>query len=221
MRGIFDRTARSRGLTLSEVMTAMFILVILTTMAVALYIQGSQHFARTSTDLDAEREARSAMGYAAGDLRQAMAPVGVSNGVPVISPTAPPTFDPSPTPTSEVTFVKADDIASAATGTSFNLAALKYDRVVIEPDPLASAPPRNLVEYTYDYATGALLNTKIIGRDVQTFNVTPLRPDAYDIEIVTAPNIRKDLLDAADPGLYTYMLTSTVFISYYSTNEKQ
>lgn len=209
----------ARGLTLAEVMTAMFILVILMSMAVALYIQGSQHFARTSTDLDAEREARAAMGKVAGELRQAMPPSG-SNQPPVVSPQAPKIFNPSPTPTAQVVFYKVDDIASAVTGTTLNVGSLNYDKVVIEQDPLAAAPPDNLVEYVYDALTGTLKSTSVIGRDVETFNVTPLRPDAYDLEIVTAPNIRKDLLDPNNPSLHTYTLTSTVFISYYPTNDQ-
>jgi prepilin-type N-terminal cleavage/methylation domain-containing protein len=207
-----------RGLTLVEVMTAMFILVILTTMAVSLYIQGSQHFARTSTDLDAEREARAAMGYTEAELRQAMPPIGVPGGVPVVSPVAPVIANPSPTPTSQVVFYKVADIASAVSGTTINVGALTYDKVVIEPDPTASAPPCNLIEYVYDETGSTLLDTRIIGHDVQTFAVTPLRPDSYALQIVTAPNIRKDMLDPTNPGLYTYSLTSTVFISYYPTN---
>jgi prepilin-type N-terminal cleavage/methylation domain-containing protein len=213
------RRPRSSGFTLVEVMIAMTILGIITSVALALYIQGSKHFARTTTDLDAEREARAAMGYTVSELRQAMPRFGVQNDVPVVSPTAPAIPIPSPTPTSQVVFWKVDSIANAVSGTTINTGALAYDKVVIEPDPLASSAPDNLMEFVSD-ASGKLLSSRIIGRDVETFAVTPIRADSYDIKITTAPNIRKDMLDPANPSLYTYTLSSTVFISYYPTNSQ-
>jgi prepilin-type N-terminal cleavage/methylation domain-containing protein len=212
--GLFVPGAGRRGFTLAEVMTAMAVLVLLTTMALVLYLQGSHHFARTSTDLDAEREARAAMGYAAAEIRQAM-PAPGPTAIPVISPTAPSMPNPSPTPTSQIVFTKVDDITQALSGTTLDTANLGYDTVTIQPSPVPSAQP-NLVE-TIVRPDGSTV-TRVIGHDVQTFAVTPISANTYDITITTAPFIRTDMLSAADPSLYTYTLSSTVHISYFPTN---
>ena len=210
----FGSKARGRGMTIVEVMTSMFILAILMSAAVALYIQGSQHFARTSVDLDAEREARFAMGAATAELRQAMPQFGLTGSVPVVSPTAGPT--PAPVATA-VTFHKVEDIASAvSSGNQLDTTKLHYDTMTIYIDPSAT-PPANLVEDGTD-SNGNTLPRRILGRDVLTFEVTPQARDAYDVKIVTAPLIRVDLLDAKNPSLHHYTLTSTVFISYFQGN---
>jgi|HubBroStandDraft_1064217.scaffolds.fasta_scaffold338332_2 prepilin-type N-terminal cleavage/methylation domain-containing protein len=217
MNGLYVRGAHARGFTLVEVMTAMAILVLLTTMALVLYIQGSHHFARTSTDLDAEREARAAMGYTTAELRQAMPPLDTNNG-PVLSPVATtPMPNPSPTPTSQVVFFKVEDITQGLNGTAVNTGALQYDEVVIEPSPVPSAQP-NLMEYVYQYPSLTLLRSRVIGHDVATFAVTPIAEDEYDLTITTAPFIRTDLLDPANPSKYQYTLTSTIHVSYFPTN---
>ena len=199
---------RARGMTLVEVMSSMFILAILMSTAVALYIQGSQHFARTSVNLDAEREARAAMGATTGELRQAMAHYPPDNTQPVISPSTP-----QPAATA-VVFYKVEDIASAVTaGNQLDTSKLRYDRMTIRIDPSAT-PPANLVEDGVD-ANNNVLPERVIGRDVLDFEVTPQALDAYDVKIVTAPLVRKDLLDPKNPSLYQYTLTSTVYISYF------
>jgi prepilin-type N-terminal cleavage/methylation domain-containing protein len=199
----------ARGMTLLETLSAMFILAILMTAAVSLYIQGSQHFARTTNDLDAEREARAAMGATTAELRQAMAPRGGLPIAPIISPTTP-----QPMAT-EVSFHEVQDIASAVvSGDQLDTSLLKYDRMTIHIDPSAT-PPANLVEDGIDESTGKALPQRILGREVLSFEVTPQAIDAYDIKIVTAPNVRLDLRDPNNPSLHQYTLTSTVYISYF------
>lgn len=213
--GLYVPGPRRRGFTLVEVMSAMAVLVLLTTMALVLYLQGSHHFARTSTNLDAEREARASMGYAAGALRQAMenpnAPATLS---PVFSPTAPP-VGASPMPTSQVVFEKVDDITQALSGTTLNDLNISYDVVTIEPSPVPSAQP-NLMEYI-QHQDGTT-ESRVIGHDVKSFEVTAISQDEYDISITTAPFIRTDMLDATDPSRFTYTLSSSVHISYFPTN---
>jgi prepilin-type N-terminal cleavage/methylation domain-containing protein len=206
----FVRTrSGARGMTLLETLSAMFILTILMTAAVALYIQGSQHFARTTNDLDAEREARAAMGATTAELRQAMPPRGALPITPVISPTTP-----QPAATA-VTFYEVQDIASAVvSGDQLDTSLLRYDRMTIHIDPSAT-PPANLVEDGIDDFTGKALPQRILGREVLTFEVTPQALDAYDLKIVTAPNVRLDLRDPNNPSLHQYTLTSTVYISYF------
>lgn len=207
---LFVRTRTgARGMTLLETLSAMFILAILMTAAVSLYIQGSQHFARTSNDLDGEREARAAMGATTAELRQAMPPRGAGLGAPVISPTFP-----QPVATA-VTFHEVQDIASAVvSGNQLDTSLLKYNKVTIHIDPLAT-PPANLVEDGIDESTGNALPQRILGREVLTFEVTAQALDAYDLKIVTAPNVRLDLRDPNNPSLHQYTLTSTVYISYF------
>jgi len=196
-------------MTLVELLSSMAILALLMTMAVSLYIQGSQHFARTSNDLDAEREARAAMGATTAELRQAMAPLGAGPAVPVISPTTP-----QPVATA-VTFHEVQDIASAVvSGSHLDTSLLHYDKMTIHIDPSAT-PPANLVEDGIDESTGKALPQRILGREVLTFEVTPQALDAYDLKIVTAPNVRLDLRDPNNPSLHQYTLTSTVYISYF------
>lgn len=218
MNRLSEHETRHRGFTLIEMLFVMFILAILTSTALALYIQGSHHFARTSTDLDAEREARAAMGYTAGELRQAMAPLGLTNGVPVQSPQAllP---NPSPTPTSQVVFYKVDDITQGLSGTTVDTGNLEYDMVVIEPSPVpsSSAAP-DLMEYVYDQTGSTLKESRVIGHDVENFAVTPLAQDEYAISITTAPLIRVDLIDSSNPNVYKYTLNSTIHVSYFPTN---
>ena len=198
----------ARGMTLLETLSAMFILAILMTAAVSLYIQGSQHFARTTNDLDAEREARAAMGATTAELRQAMAPRGGPPVAPIISPTTP-----QPMATA-VKFSEVEDISSAVvSGTQLDTSLLRYDTMMIHIDPSAT-PPANLVEDGFD-SNGNALPQRILGREVLTFEVTPQALDAYDIKIVTAPNVRLDLRDPNNPSLHQYTLTSTVYISYF------
>jgi len=199
----------SRGLTLVELMSSMAILALLMSTAVWLYIQGSQHFARTSVDLDAEREARAAMGATTAELRQAMAPLGAPGVAPIISPTTP-----QPVATA-VSFHEVQDIASAVvSGNQLDTSQLKYDSMTIHLDPSAT-PPANLVEDGVDESTGKALPQRILGRDVITFEVTPQAIDAYDLKIVTAPFVRYDMRDPNNPTLHQYTLTSTVYISYF------
>ncbi len=203
------RAAR-RAMTIVEVMIAMTVLAILMTAAVSLYIQASQHFARTSVDLDAEREARYAMGAATSELRQAMPRPGPQLAQPVISPTTP-----MPAATA-VTFTKVDDIASAVDANGqldMNKLDANYDTMTIHLDTSASPLPL-LVEDGID-GHGNALPQRILGRDVITFLVTPQSVDTYDLKIVTAPLIRQDLLDSNNPNLHHYTLTSTVYISYF------
>jgi prepilin-type N-terminal cleavage/methylation domain-containing protein len=198
----------ARGMTLLETLSAMFILAILMTAAVSLYIQGSQHFARTTNDLDAEREARAAMGATTAELRQAMAPRGGLPITPIISPTTP-----QPMATA-VRFTEVEDISSAVvSGDQLDLSLLKYDTMTIHIDPSAT-PPANLVEDGLD-SNGNALPRRILGREVLSFEVTPQAIDAYDIKVVTAPNVRLDLRDPNNPSLHQYTLTSTVYISYF------
>jgi hypothetical protein len=88
------------------------------------------------------------------------------------------------------------------------------DRITIHVDAWA-AVPGNLVEDGIYESTGKALPQRILGREVLSFEVTPQAIDAYDIKIVTAPNVRLDLRDPNNPSLHQYTLTSTVYISYF------
>jgi prepilin-type N-terminal cleavage/methylation domain-containing protein len=224
---IWRKPRNARALTIVEVLVAMAILGIIMTVALGLYLQGDTHFAKTSVDLDAEREARAAMGYTAGELRQAMPVYGV-NSNPVVAPTAW-SSGASPTPTAAVTFYKIEPgvgISGAVTGTTIDPTKLVYECVTIQttPDPAipASGPtnPPLLQETIYQPNCATVKETRIIGHDVATFAVTPLTAASYDIQIETAPIIRHDLQSTANPTFNTYTLNSTIFISYYQTNLK-
>jgi prepilin-type N-terminal cleavage/methylation domain-containing protein len=213
-----------RALTIIEVMVAMAMLAIIMTVALGLYLQGDAHFAKTSVDLDAEREARAAMGYAAADLRQAM-PVYGQNTTPIVAPTAWPQGA-SPSPTTAVTFYKIAPgvgISGAVTGTTIDPNRLVYECVTIATTPNPSIPasgptyPPLLQETVYDNDCTTVKKTLVIGHDVSSFKVTPINAASYDLQITTAPIIRKDL---SNPALNTYTLDSAVYISYYPTHQQ-
>ncbi|HXW76136.1 MAG TPA: prepilin-type N-terminal cleavage/methylation domain-containing protein [Candidatus Eremiobacteraceae bacterium] len=216
------RRVAARAFTLAEVIWVLAILAIMLSITLGLYVEGERHYAKTSVDLDAEREARAAMGYTLGNLRQAM-PIYGGADTPVVAPTAWP-LGASPSPTSSITFYKINQnsgIGVAVTGTTIYPNELQYSCVTIAttpaPTPAATGFPTSpplLQETIYDPTCTTVQQQLIIGHDVQTFNVTPLSASAYDVQITTAPVIREDLQNAAN----TYTLTSTAFISYYQTN---
>jgi hypothetical protein len=223
---MMDRRRPSRGLTLAEILWAMTMLVLMLSMALGLFIEGERHYNKTSVDLDAEREARAAMGYTEAELRQAMPLPGAAAAAPVIYPTAWP-LGASPTPTSAVSFYKVDTtkgLAFATTGTTINMNNIQYDCVVIQQTPAPSPPvgtppnPPLLQETIYNSNCTTVLSTRIIGHDVSQFDVTPLTTGSYAIELTTAPVIRKDWQSSPQPTLNTFTLDSTILISYYPTN---
>ena len=204
----------SRGQTLTEVLVALGVIAIILSMVTALYLQMFNHYNKTSSDIDAQGQARFAMGRVTQALRQAMTDPNQPPGPPIYAPT--PNANATPPVANSVTFMEAQSMPQDA-----NYQNLTYQWVVITTS--ATAPPGHnypdLEVDTYDAlpppnGTGNLTSTTTVGRDVKAFNVYPVTQSIYDIQLTIAPpeGMSQNTGSPSNPG---YTLNSRVFISYY------
>lgn len=198
---------RQRGQTLVEVLVSLGVIAVILSMTTALYIQLFQHYNKTASDVDAQSEARFAMGRVTQALRQAGTDPNQPPGPPVSNPT--PNAGGTPPVSGTLTFTEALGMPSDA-----DYQNLTYQTVTITTG--ATSPPGHvypdLYIYTYD-ANNNLTGTTTVGRDVKSFMVTPVTSSIYDIQITTAPPVGLSQNGGSpNPG---FTLNSRVFISYY------
>lgn len=200
--------AKQRGQTLVEVLIALAVIAIILSMVTALYLQMFNHYDKTSSDVDAQSEARFAMGRVTQALRQAMTSPNLPPGPPVTFPT--PTSAPSPAFANSVTFTDAVSMPSDA-----DYLNATYQIVTIATT--ATPPPGHLypdlVISTTDM-NGNPTGSTTVGRDIKAFTVYAVTQSIYDIQITTAPPVGMGQNSAGSPNP-GFTLNSRVFISYY------
>lgn len=199
-----------RGLTIVEVLVACAVIGIILSLTTALYEQLFGHFEKTSSDVDAQSEAREAMSLVTQQLRQAMSDPNNPNAPPPISyPT--PNGNATPPVANSVTFTKAAGLPADA-----DYRNLTTDTVTIQTS--ATPPPGHLypdlVIDTYD-SNNNLLSETVVGRDVKAFDVMPVTQSIVDIQLTTAPPIGMEQNSAGGKTAASFTLNSRVFISYY------
>jgi prepilin-type N-terminal cleavage/methylation domain-containing protein len=206
-------TNRQRGQTLVEVLISLAVISIILSMTTALYIQMFQHYSKTTSDVDAQSQARFAMGRVTQALRQAMTDPQLPPGPPISYPT--PTSGPYPAYANSVTFTDAVSIPADA-----DYQNSVYQNVTIATS--ATPPPGHLypdlVITTSDLNNNPTGST-IIGRDIKSFTVYAVTQSIYDVQITTAPAVGISQNNSSPaPGVSPYpgfTLNSRVFISYY------
>jgi len=201
-----------RAFTLVEALVTTAIISLVLTLVTVMFQFIVQHYTKTSSDLDAEREARLAMANVTDIMREAQVNPALAQPTPPATPVPPVSFPvmppgtppPSPTPAGTTTFTIAEQPTSA------NYASptpLPYDTVTIS---LGTPPPGHAYGDLQETINGSA--PMIIGHDIKTFQVLPVFQNVYDITITTAPMTFK-----GQPAL-PYSLNSRVFLSYYLTN---
>jgi prepilin-type N-terminal cleavage/methylation domain-containing protein len=200
------RTALNRGQTLVELLVALGVIAIIISMTVGLYVQMFNHYQKVAADVDAQSEARFAMGRATQALRQA--------GTSPINPPGPPVTYPTPAAGStppQATSVTFYDVASFPGDADY--LNTTYQQVTITTS--ATPPPGHLnpdlVVTTYDM-NGNQTGSTTIGRDVLHFYVYPVTQSIYDIQIITQPGSG---ISQGGTIEQPYTLNSRVYISYY------
>lgn len=199
-----------RGLTVIEVIVACAVIGIILSLTTALYQQLFSHYAKTTSDVDAQSEAREAMSLVTQQLRQAMAdPNNPGAGPPISYPT--PNANATPPVAYSVTFTKAAGLPADA-----DYRELTTETVTIGTQ--ATPPPGHLypdlVIDTYD-SNNDLLSETIAGRDVKAFAVMPVTQSIVDVQITTAPPIGLSQNSSNGKTASSFTLNSRVFISYY------
>ncbi|HEY7993231.1 MAG TPA: prepilin-type N-terminal cleavage/methylation domain-containing protein [Candidatus Eremiobacteraceae bacterium] len=199
-----------RGLSLVEVMVATAVIGVILSLTTALYLQLFGHYAKTSSDVDAQSDARQAMGRVTQALRQAMVNPNDPNAPPPVSyPT--PNGNPTPPVANSVTFTEAAGLPADA-----DYRKITTQTVTIQ---LTATPPPghlypDLVINTFD-ANNTLTASTTVGRDVKSFAVMPVTQSIFDIQITTAPPIGMAQNSAAGVTAAQFTLNSRIFISYY------
>lgn len=210
MKLIFvSRRANQQGQTLIELMVSLGVISIILSMTTALYIQMFNHFGKVSADVDAQSEARFAMGRAADELRQAMTDPNQPPGPPVSFPLPP--VGATPTPATDVQFTMAHTIPA---GADYN--NLTYDTVDIQQ--AASPQPGHVFPDLILTRTppGGQPTATVIGRDVESFFVVPVTNSIYDIQVVCAPPEGITNIGKSNQTIRSSFTVNTrVFISYY------
>lgn len=199
--------AARRGHTLVELLISLGIVTVIISMTVGLYMQMFNHYQKVSADVDAQADARFAMGRATQSLRQAVtSPVIFPAEPPVISPT--PNGNATPPAASSVTFLEIRSMPSTADYTQAT-----YQQVTIAQT--ASPPPGDIypdLDVTTDDLNGNQLSQVTIGRNVKYFTVYPVTDAIYDIQITTQPGSGLGQQGTIE---LPYTLNSRVYISYY------
>jgi prepilin-type N-terminal cleavage/methylation domain-containing protein len=199
---------RQRGQTLVETLISLAVISIILSMTTALYIQMFNHYSKTSSDIDAQSEARFAMGRVTQSLRQAMTSPILPPGPPVSYPTAPPAGA-TPALGLTVSFTDASTIPSNA---DYRNAVYQNVTIGVSASPPPGHTYPNLVVTTTDI-NGNPTGSAIIGRDIKVFNVYAVTPSIYDVQITVAPPV--GLSQGGGTQNAGYTLNSRVFISYY------
>jgi prepilin-type N-terminal cleavage/methylation domain-containing protein len=204
------RRPAQRGQTLMELMVSLGVISIILSMTTALYIQMFNHFGKVSADVNAQSEARFAMGRAADELRQAMSDPNQAVPAPPVSFPLPP-VGATPTPASDVQFTMAHTIPGTA---DYN--NLTYDTVDIQT--AATPAPGHVFPNLILTRTppNGIATTTVIGRDVESFFVVPVTNSIYDIQVVCAPPEGITNIGQANQTIRSSFTVNTrVFISYY------
>ena len=198
-------TKHERAFTIPELLVAFVVIGIIMSLASVEFYMVTHHFAKTSTELDSEREARTVMAEVSEQLRQASPDFLAGSTQPVQSPVWP---GPSPTPASSVTFTMPTQSTELSNADPH---AVQYDTVTIKQD--------TVVNPGHDYPDLLLirtdpnnnLTTEHIGRDVASFSVTPTFSNMYDIDLTISPQRRAD---QASDTYQAYSLHSSIYVSY-------
>jgi len=199
---------RQRGQTLVETLISLAVIAIILSMTTALYLQMFNHYSKTSSDIDAQSQARFAMGRVTQALRQAMTSPILPPGPPVQYPTAPPSGQ-TPAAGNSVTFYDAANIPANA---DYRNATYQIVTITTAATPPPGHPYPDLVISTTDM-NGNPTGSATIGRDVKAFTVYAVTPSIYDVQITVAPPVGLSQNGGSpNPG---YTLNSRVFVSYY------
>ena len=191
-------------------LVAVAVIGIILSLTTALYLRLFGHYAKTASDVDAQSDARQAMGRVTQALRQAMAnPNNPNAGPPVSYPT--PNSNATPPVANSVTFTEAAGLPADA-----DYREITSQTVTIQLS--ATPPPGHLYPDleidTYD-ANNNLLSSATVGRDVESFEVMPVTPSIYDVQITTAPPIGMAQNNSTGVTASSFTLNSRIFISYY------
>lgn len=203
-----NATKRQRGQTLVETLISLAVISIILSMTTALYLQMFNHYSKTSSDIDAQSEARFAMGRVTQALRQAMTSPILPPGPPVTYPTAPPAGA-TPALGLTVTFIDAATIPANA---DYRNATYQCVTIATAATPPPGHVYPDLVLSTTD-CNGNPTGSSTIGRDVKAFDVYAVTPSIYDVQITVAPPI--GLSQGGNTQTAGFTLNSRVFISYY------
>lgn len=200
----------TRGQTLIELLVALGVIAIILSMTTAIYMQCFNHYFKVSADVDAQSEARMAMGRATQQLRQAMTDPNQPPGPPIMYPT--PNNNPTPPVANSVNF---REISYMPPDADYNNAT--YQCVTIETTPSPGRANPDLVVVKDDCA-GTTLSTTTIGRDVSSFLVSPVTTSTYDVQITVTPQYGMEQGAQATPSpgpVSSYTVNSRIFVSYY------
>jgi Tfp pilus assembly protein PilW len=206
-----------RGQTLVALLVALGVISIILSMTTALYIQMFNHYQKVATDVNAQSEARFAMGRATQALRQAMTDPNQAQQLPVVYPTAGPSGA-TPTAAPFVQFQVASNMPSDA---NFNNLTYQNEELTTSMTGVPSGQNPNLVLETFDPTFTTVTSTSIIGRDVSNFAVIPVTPWIYDVQITVTPAYGMSQGNQANFSsgvISSYTVNSRVFISYYQPN---
>lgn len=202
--------SRQRGETLVEVLVSLGVIAIIVSMTVALYMQMFQHYQKVAADVDAQSEARFAMGRATQAIRQAGTAPQVGNGIqpPVLSPTPNPN---NATPLPQATAITFTDVSHFPGDADYLNTTYQTVTIAASGTPPPGHNYPDLTVTTFDM-NGNQTGVTTIGRDVKSFLVTPVTESIYDIQIVTQPGSG---LSQGGQIEQPYTLNSRVYISYY------
>jgi prepilin-type N-terminal cleavage/methylation domain-containing protein len=203
-----------RGETLVELMVSLGIVAIILSMTTALYVQMFNHYQKVATDVNAQSEARFAMGRATQALRQAMTDPNQTNQLPVVYPTAGPSGA-SPSPAAYVRFQVATNMPANA---DFTALTYQNEELTTSSTGVPAGQNPNLVLNVWDSNWANILSTSIIGRDVKSFVVVPMSPQIYDLQMTIVPPYGMSQGAQASTPTSSFVINSRVYISYYQPN---
>ncbi|HXW77591.1 MAG TPA: type II secretion system protein [Candidatus Eremiobacteraceae bacterium] len=202
-----------RGETVIEMLVSLGVVAIILSMTTALYIQLFNHFQKVSTDVNAQSEARFAIGRAAQALRQAMTDPNQANQIPIISPT--PLATGTPPSSNDVRFQVASNMPSDA---DFTALTYQNEEITTSSTGVAAGENPNLVLNVWNSAWTSITSTSIIGRDVENFQVIPVTAWIYDLQITVVPPYGMSMAQQSSTPTSSFTVNSRVYISYYQPN---
>lgn len=204
-----SRNRSQRGQTLAELLISLAVIALIISMTVGLYVQMFNHYQKVAADVDAQSEARFAMGRATQALRQAGSSpaLGAGNIAPVQNPTPAASGQPIPQATA-VTFL---DVSQFASDADYVNNTYQYVNITTSATPPPGHVYPDLVVTTSDMNNN-VTGTTVIGHDIKSFLVMPVTQSIYDVQIITQPGSG---LSQGGQIEQPYTLNSRVYISYY------